>query len=300
MSSSGSRRNSGRGVVGASQASSECHVRRRSSSCSYFSSGAQSEDFSVSLSQPIFTITLRFLLAIDLWLSKRLRVCACEKSPWGSIRPLVRLVEFSGHVIPWLIGTVYALLRGGTAAQQEIMLNLALGKNLCLLFWIWVIMYDSSNRGQTEHCFYVCFYAWLRSFMIIITRQFIQHANLVYNIIPNIWVDWEINSPERCSPICNYNTHYKLKYQHVMRPLFTQLFVYHYIAFRLIILFAIEKAQHNRPNHKCVLMSQNAFTDFFPFSCMHAWFFIITCRSYLLRIYELTALTSGLVVLCCG
>lgn len=129
MSSPSSRRNSGRGLVGGNRTSSECYVRRRSSSCSYFSSGAQS-GFSVSLSQPIFTITLRFLLAIDLWLSKRLRVCACEKSPWGSIRPMVRLVEFSGHLIPWFIGTVYALLRGETAAEQEIMLDLALGKNV--------------------------------------------------------------------------------------------------------------------------------------------------------------------------
>lgn len=132
MSSPASRRNSCRGGVCGNRASSECHVRRRGSSCSYFSSGAQTEAFSVSLSQPIFTITIRFLLAIDLWLSKRLGVCACEESPWGSIRPLVRLVEFSGHVIPWLIGTVYTLLRGERAEEQEIMLNLALGERMCV------------------------------------------------------------------------------------------------------------------------------------------------------------------------
>ncbi|KAF0047259.1 hypothetical protein F2P81_000892 [Scophthalmus maximus] len=76
----------------------------------------------------MFAITLRFFLAIDLRLSKRLGVCACEGSPWGGIRPLVRMVEFSGHAVPWLVGTMYALLRGETAAEQEIMLNLALGK----------------------------------------------------------------------------------------------------------------------------------------------------------------------------
>lgn len=132
MSSPASRRNSCRGGVCGNRASSECHARRRGSSCSYFTSGAQTEAFSVSLSQPIFTITIRFLLAIDLWLSKRLGVCACEESPWGSIRPLVRLVEFSGHVIPWLIGTVYTLLRGQRAEEQEIMLNLALGERMCV------------------------------------------------------------------------------------------------------------------------------------------------------------------------
>lgn len=106
---------------------SDCSVRRRSSSCGYFSSGGQNEDFPVSLSQPIFTITLRFLLAIDLWLSKRLGVCACEDAPWGGI---LLLVEFSGHVLPWLLGTVYTLLRGESAEEQEVMLNLALGE-----FW---------------------------------------------------------------------------------------------------------------------------------------------------------------------
>lgn len=131
MSLPASRRNSCRGVACGSRVSSECSARRRASSCSYFAPGAQSEDFSVSLSQPMFIITLRFLLAIDLWLSKRLGVCACEESPWGSIRPLVRLVEFSGHVIPWLIGAVYTLVRGESVAEQEIMLNLTLGERMC-------------------------------------------------------------------------------------------------------------------------------------------------------------------------
>lgn len=129
MSSPTSRRSSCRGGGCGSRASlSDCSVRRRSSSCGYFSPGGQNEDFPVSLSQPIFAITLRFLLAIDLWLSKRLGVCACEDSPWGGIRPLVRLVEFSGHVVPWLVGTVYTLLRGESAEEQEVLLNLALGE----------------------------------------------------------------------------------------------------------------------------------------------------------------------------
>ncbi|XP_007555023.1 PREDICTED: presqualene diphosphate phosphatase-like [Poecilia mexicana] len=136
MSSPGSRRNSCRGAAAGSRASSESVPpgrRRASSSCPYFSPGAQAEDFSVSLSQPMFAITLRFLLAVDLWLSKKLGVCACEESPWGGIRPLVRLVEFSGHVVPWLVGAVYTLLRGGSVAEQELMLNLTLALILDLL-----------------------------------------------------------------------------------------------------------------------------------------------------------------------
>ncbi|XP_046882995.1 phospholipid phosphatase 6-like [Hypomesus transpacificus] len=105
---------------------SECPSRRRSSSCTHVSSVAQTEDFSVSLNQSIFVITFRLFLAIDLWLSKRLGVCACEDSSWGSIRPLVRLVELSGHAIPWFIGTMYCLLRSETVTEQEMMLNLVL------------------------------------------------------------------------------------------------------------------------------------------------------------------------------
>ncbi|XP_035491137.2 polyisoprenoid diphosphate/phosphate phosphohydrolase PLPP6-like [Scophthalmus maximus] len=131
MSSATCRRNSCRGGRGAS---SEGHVRRRGSSCCHVPPpGAQAEGSPVSLSQPMFAITLRFFLAIDLRLSKRLGVCACEGSPWGGIRPLVRMVEFSGHAVPWLVGTMYALLRGETAAEQEIMLNLALALLLDLL-----------------------------------------------------------------------------------------------------------------------------------------------------------------------
>lgn len=136
MSSPGSRRNSCRAVACGSRASSEGNTRRRGSSVSYLSSGAQAEDLSVSLSQPIITITFRFLLAVDLWLSKRLGVCAYEESAWGSIRPLVRLVEFSGHVVPWLIGTVYTLLCRESVVEQEIMLNLFLGKRSNLRFKI--------------------------------------------------------------------------------------------------------------------------------------------------------------------
>ncbi|XP_037132869.1 phospholipid phosphatase 6-like [Syngnathus acus] len=131
MSSAVSRRNSCRGSqCGTRSSSSSLECRRRASNCSYL---ATSEELSVSLSQPIVTITLRFFLAIDLWLSKRFGVCACEDSSWGGIRPLVRLVEFSGHVIPWLIGTLYALLCGQTVPEQEIMLNLALALLLDLL-----------------------------------------------------------------------------------------------------------------------------------------------------------------------
>ncbi|XP_041967801.1 phospholipid phosphatase 6 isoform X3 [Alosa sapidissima] len=76
------------------------------------------------LNPSIVGIALSSLLAMDLWLSKRLGVCACEDSSWGSIRPLMKLIEISGHGIPWLAGAAYCLYKSDSAAGQEVMLNL--------------------------------------------------------------------------------------------------------------------------------------------------------------------------------
>uniref|UniRef100_A0A8C6YT34 Polyisoprenoid diphosphate/phosphate phosphohydrolase PLPP6 n=1 Tax=Nothoprocta perdicaria TaxID=30464 RepID=A0A8C6YT34_NOTPE len=64
------------------------------------------------------------LLAADLWASRRLGVCAAEGSPCAAARPLLRLVEVSGHGLPWLLGTAYGLWRSGSAAAREVLLNL--------------------------------------------------------------------------------------------------------------------------------------------------------------------------------
>lgn len=80
------------------------------------------------LNPSIGSVALSSLLAVDLWLSKRLGVCACEESSWGSARPLMKLVEVSGHGIPWLIGAAYCLYKSDSAAGQEVMLNLLMGR----------------------------------------------------------------------------------------------------------------------------------------------------------------------------
>lgn len=105
--------------------------RRRTSSSSstpVFVTGAQPQGNPKRLSVSLLTIAFRFLLAIDLWLSKRLGVCTCEDSLLGSIRPLVKLVEVSGHGVPWLISALYGLFYSDTAAELETMLNLLMGK----------------------------------------------------------------------------------------------------------------------------------------------------------------------------
>lgn len=78
---------------------------------------------------PSFTgIALRSLLAIDLWASKRLGVCAREGSAWGSARPLMKVIEVSGHGIPWLLGTAYGLCRSDSSPGREVLLNLLFGE----------------------------------------------------------------------------------------------------------------------------------------------------------------------------
>lgn len=87
----------------------------------------------MKLNPSFIEIALSSLLAIDLWLSKRLGVCACEDSSWGSMRPLMKLIEISGHGIPWLAGAVYCLYKSDSAAGQEVMLNLLMALLLDLV-----------------------------------------------------------------------------------------------------------------------------------------------------------------------
>ncbi|KAG9282713.1 phospholipid phosphatase 6 [Astyanax mexicanus] len=110
-------------------------TRRRGSGSSTSSTGGQQlpEEDCMRLNPSMIGIALSSLLAIDLWLSKRLGVCACEESSWGSVRPLMKLVEVSGHGIPWLVGAAYCLYKSDSAAGQEVMLNLLMALVLDLV-----------------------------------------------------------------------------------------------------------------------------------------------------------------------
>ncbi|XP_068808068.1 polyisoprenoid diphosphate/phosphate phosphohydrolase PLPP6 [Struthio camelus] len=82
------------------------------------------EEDCMKLNPSFVGIALRSLLAIDLWASKRLGVCAAEGSAWGSARPLMKVVEVSGHGLPWLLGTFCGLCRSHSSATREVLLNL--------------------------------------------------------------------------------------------------------------------------------------------------------------------------------
>ncbi|XP_053806086.1 polyisoprenoid diphosphate/phosphate phosphohydrolase PLPP6 [Vidua chalybeata] len=82
------------------------------------------EEDCMKLNPSFVGIALSSLLAVDLWASKRLGVCAGEGSAWGSARPLMKVIEVSGHGIPWLLGTFYGLCQSDSSAAREVLLNL--------------------------------------------------------------------------------------------------------------------------------------------------------------------------------
>ncbi|KAJ3599712.1 hypothetical protein NHX12_033668 [Muraenolepis orangiensis] len=108
------------------RASESSPTRRRGSGSSTGSTSGQGmpEEDCMRLNPSILGIALSSLLAVDLWLSKCLGVCASEDSAWGSVRPLMKLVEISGHGVPWLVGTAYCVFKSDSTAGQEVMLNL--------------------------------------------------------------------------------------------------------------------------------------------------------------------------------
>lgn len=115
---------------------SESPSRRRGSGSSTSSTGGGQqlpEEDCMKLNPSFIGIAFSSLLAIDLWLSKRLGVCACEDSSWGSVRPLMKLIEISGHGIPWLAGAAYCLYKSDSVAGQEVMLNLLMALVLDLV-----------------------------------------------------------------------------------------------------------------------------------------------------------------------
>ncbi|KAH0618185.1 hypothetical protein JD844_017184 [Phrynosoma platyrhinos] len=102
----------------------ESPSRRRDGSASLGPPQALPEEDCMKLNPSFVDIALRSLLAIDLWASKKLGVCAGESSSWGSARPLMKVIEVSGHGIPWLAGTLYGLCRSSSSASREVLLNL--------------------------------------------------------------------------------------------------------------------------------------------------------------------------------
>ncbi|XP_068096269.1 polyisoprenoid diphosphate/phosphate phosphohydrolase PLPP6 [Hyperolius riggenbachi] len=82
------------------------------------------EEDCMKLNPSFLGIALRSLLAVDLWLSKKMGVCAREESSWGSARPLMKLIEITGHGIPWISISLYCFYKSDSSAGREVILNL--------------------------------------------------------------------------------------------------------------------------------------------------------------------------------
>ena len=60
----------------------------------------------------------------DKELSKRLALCSSAESPWGHLRPYMRLLEYSCHGLPWFVGVAVLLLMSHQFEMQQKLLNL--------------------------------------------------------------------------------------------------------------------------------------------------------------------------------
>ncbi|XP_047671359.1 polyisoprenoid diphosphate/phosphate phosphohydrolase PLPP6-like [Tachysurus fulvidraco] len=97
--------------------------RRRSSSISSAPPGLV---LSPRPSPSLPAVALRSLLAVDVWFSRRMALCAGKEAPLCGMRPLVKLVELTGHAAPWLAITLYLVICSKTAEEKEVMINLFL------------------------------------------------------------------------------------------------------------------------------------------------------------------------------
>ena len=73
------------------------------------------------------------VVAFDEWLSRKLAVCSTADSKFGQLRPLMRLLEYSCHGVPWLVGIVAAILASHQVELQEKLLNIFLGRLVLIM-----------------------------------------------------------------------------------------------------------------------------------------------------------------------
>ena len=70
------------------------------------------------------TSALDRLVKWDKDLSSRLALCSSAESPWGHLRPYMRLLEYSCHGVPWFVGVAAMLLMSHQFEMQQRLLNL--------------------------------------------------------------------------------------------------------------------------------------------------------------------------------
>ena len=71
---------------------------------------------------------LKILIDVDAALTSKLGLCASPNSALGFFRPLMILLEWSCHGVPWIAGTIFAILASHDRSLLQIFLNFLIGK----------------------------------------------------------------------------------------------------------------------------------------------------------------------------
>ena len=82
------------------------------------------------------------LIAWDVDVTSKLAVCRNPSAPLGHWRPLMKLLELSGHGVPWFIWVAVMIMSCRDVLLLELMTNLFMGKDLFILRHCDVISLD--------------------------------------------------------------------------------------------------------------------------------------------------------------
>ena len=70
------------------------------------------------------TSVLGRIIEWDEDLTRQLALCSRADSPWGHLRPCMRLLEYSCHGVPWFVGVAALLLMSHQFETQQKLINL--------------------------------------------------------------------------------------------------------------------------------------------------------------------------------
>ena len=68
------------------------------------------------------------LIAWDVDITSQLALCRSPSAPFGQFRPIMKLLELSGHGVPWFTWVVVMILSCNDVLLLEVMTNLFMGK----------------------------------------------------------------------------------------------------------------------------------------------------------------------------
>ena len=107
---------------------------------------------------PTTMSTIGWLLELDVQLTNKLAVCATKESPYGHLRPLMQVLEYSGHGIVWLTLPVAGILMTHKIHIHQKLMNLYLGMTEALIvsYWyalitIYVLICSRLTRRPLNH-----------------------------------------------------------------------------------------------------------------------------------------------------